>query len=106
MTSNTTRQDGHTYIDDPNVECGSSHSHPSGSSIAEEDTGQVSPAQSSIDAEGIEDVAERLRDFAHLDERRRASEEEGESDSDVFDIDDEDWEFADGGELRMTQDGR
>jgi hypothetical protein len=97
MSANTSRQDGHTYIDDPHVESESTRSQLSGSSIAEEDTDEVSPPQSSGDADGIGDVAERIRDFASLDERRRVSDQEVESDDDEFDIHDEDWEFADGG---------
>lgn len=67
----------------------------SGSSVSETDEDESS--DSPVASPPIQDLSRRLSDFAVLDRDAAVTQESGESEDD-YDIDDEDWEFADGGE--------
>ena len=73
----------------------------SGSSVEEEaesDNESLVPQQAG--SSGPELPVQRLEDFAYLDQRRHASDSDELSDESDWDVDDEDWELANGGMLR------
>ena len=92
-----TRHDGHTYIDEA-VHTEGRSTHSSGSSIAEEEQSEAEHEDGRAQSEspGVADVSARWQDFAYLDARKPVEGDSSDSE-DEYDIDDEDWEFADGG---------
>lgn len=104
-TTATTRPGSIAYIDEAiteplrDVEIESTSS---GSSVEEEteSEGGLPATQPPVIAEP-EAPAQRLEDFAHLDQRRQVSETDEFSDESDWDVDDEDWELANGGELLL-----
>lgn len=110
--TNTSRPGSTAYIDGPVSEpyeqpSRSNDDHEqcsSGSSVEEEsesDNEQHVPQQ----AGGVEPELpeQRLDDFAYLDRRRLVSETDDASDESEWDVDDEDWELANGGKLRLIE---
>lgn len=75
----------------------------SGSSVEEETESEGGlPTVESLPS-GENDVPkQRLEDFAYLDQRRQASGSEDYSDESDWDVDDEDWELANGGALLLS----
>lgn len=69
----------------------------SGSSVEEEtDDDEISDQKSAVGGD-IQEPRQRLEDFAYLDQRRQASGSDEVSDESDWDVDDEDWELANGG---------
>lgn len=97
-----TRPGSQGYIDENagslsrlSIGSASDASHASGSSIEEESDEDVASDQ----AKPPPEERARLEDFAHLDERQRVlNQPELESEESDWDVDDEDWELANGGE--------
>jgi len=86
MDATTTRQDGRSYIDEPDVESSAepvvpSPSSSSGSSV-EEDSEEGAPVW---DGPGEEDEDLHQHDLSDVEDE-------------TWDVEDEDWELADGGE--------
>lgn len=85
----TVRQDGHTYIDEPNLETASIQS--SGSSVVEELQGEQDDSDKESVASSLEGKLDELNVGTSIEDDLHSE--------DDYDIDDEDWEFADGGTL-------
>jgi hypothetical protein len=67
----------------------------SGSSVEEESDEDEFP-EPAVGGE-VQEPKQRLEDFAYLDQRRQASGSDEVSDESEWDVDDEDWELANGG---------
>lgn len=105
-----TRPDSQNYIDenvssigDLNIESDSNASFASGSSVEEEsDDGPMQGLQGQPGEIVNETANTRLQDFAHLDQRRALQQPETDSEESDWDVDDEDWELANGGTTPST----
>jgi RIO kinase 1 len=76
----------------------------SGSSVEEEVDSEPESPETNVVAEiGSEQAPQRLEDFAYLDERRQTSDFDEVSEDSDWDVDDEDWELANGGKLIIDE---
>ena len=75
----------------------------SGSSVEEETESEGGLPAVPPSANGVDGAPkQRLEDFAHLDQRRQVSDSDAYSDESDWDVDDEDWELANGGKLPLS----
>jgi len=75
----------------------------SGSSVEEETESEGGLPAVPPSADGVDEAPkQRLEDFAHLDQRRQVSDSDAYSDESDWDVDDEDWELANGGKLPLS----
>lgn len=100
QTDATSRPEGQGYIDEAvpstldDLTLASDNDQASGSSVEQESEDDGSLAEHPIPAERA-----RLEDFAFLDQRQQGDDQaELESEESDWDVDDEDWELANGGE--------
>lgn len=98
-TDTASRPDGQGYIDEPaasqmnDLDLNSNIGTPSGSSVEQESEDEESSSDHSAPVERA-----RLDEFAALDQRHEGhAQVELDSESSDWDVDDEDWELANGG---------